>query len=818
MNKKLYKLMNWPEIEEIVYSDGNDPHRILGAHKVGNSYLVQAFRPDAERISVLIGDGKNKKNYEMELADESGFFAALIPYSKGSDDYKLEIADKSGDIFRIRDPYSFDPTLTREDAIKFSGAVHYSIYDKLGAHVIKRDGIEGVNFCVWAPFVSRVSVVGDFNNFDGRVHQMRMSDAIGLFEIFIPGLGEGAVYKYEIKTHEGNIFLKADPFATELSEEDRSLAVVGKPLKYNWTDNEWLLKRKEYSKRDAKLAICELSLEKFNIDHGGMYDYESIADILTEYLVESNFNAVELTPVQAHMQDDPYSIQGYFAVDSALGTAKQFAKLVDRLHKADIRVLLDFPATFFSKDNPALKEFIGSPLYEYGDSRGFRKGSEYIVFDYGRKEVQNYLLSSALYWLDTFHIDGLRLPDISKILYLDYDKQAGEWTPNIYGGSENLEADEFIRALNTMVFKKDPGLLMICKETANYPSITGSLAEGGLGFDFKWNNGWSGDFFSYIKIDPLFRASQHNVLTFSMIYQYTERFVLAFSHEDIGGLKPMLDMMPGEDWAKAANARFAIAYLYLHPGRKMIYRGFSDFKGEGGKHIGRLIREMNRLYLENPALFAADDVPEGFEWINSIASEDGYMAFVRSDGNGEYIYVVCNMAGIDRDLKIGTSRDGRYYEILNTDQVRYGGSGQIYRDIPIEPVHSPRDEREYTLNVHIAALSIIAFRYEPYTEEELTIRAIRHETHDAFESEKFSIIDLLEAKRIEEEEKVLLELRARYEEEIKQQEIAISEKYAKEEEKRINEVLFSAQKASSRKNISSINDRSRKSKDDPSKE
>ena len=793
MNNKLYKLMNWPEIEEIVYSDGCDPHRILGPHKVGNALLIQAFRPDAKSMRVLAGPGTKPKSYDMELADDEGFFAVLIPYSRENLKYEYEITRKDGSVVTCKDPYRFPPVIGREDSIKLSGGVHYSVFDRLGAHPMRVDGIWGVNFAVWAPNVARISVVGPFNNYDGRLHQMRMNDTRGIFEIFIPDLKQGCEYQYEVKTKDGFLFVKPDPFTMRFGKDRENVSAVYVEPSFPWSDEKWMEERKAFRKHDAKLTICELSLEKFDADHGGGHNYETLAPVVAEYLLESGFNTVELMPVMEHVPEDPYAVTGYFAVCERFGTADQFKAFVNLLHENGIRVVMDFPATFFAEQNASLRNFTGTALYEYGDSRAFRPGSGYHVFDYGRKEVQNYLHACALYWLDRFHLDGLRLPDIAKILYLDYDKQPGEWMPNIYGGNENLEAEEFIRNLNAIVNKKDVGILMICKETACYPQVTGLATDGGLGFDYKWNNGWSRDFFTYIMNDPIYRAAHHGELTFSLIYQYSERFILAFSHEDIDGLKPMLDLMPGDEEQKAANARFALAYLYLHPGRKMVFRGISDFPAEKGKLIGRLIRDLNHMYLEHPALFVSDDDPEGFSWINDLAAEACYMAFMRRENEtGEQIVVCANMAGVEQEILIGVPRDGKYYEIVNTDSETYGGSGRIYGDSVIEPEMRECDGRPFALRLHMAPLSVIAMQYVAYTEEENRIREVRHEAMNRMEQEQQKTRDLLEEKRQQEEEKLLQELRAKYEEEISAREQAIADKYRKQEEIKIQNILSGA--------------------------
>ena len=790
MNTRLYKLMNWPEIEEIIYSDGDDPHRILGAHKVGTNTLIQAFFPGASSVTVKLEKG-TKKNFVMELADEAGFFAALVPGSPSKLTYSYEVVYEDGTKKNVRDPYNFAPVITREDCIKFTSGIHYDIYDKLGAHIMTRDGVSGVNFATWAPDVARVSVIGDFNGFDGRLHQMRRVDPCGIFEIFIPDVEEGAQYRFEIKTKDGFLYVKADPYARKFLQDDENVCVVTRDKRFKFTDDKFIEARKRANKLTIPLSIAEISLDSFASDMGDDVDYEQLAAEVVRFVKTNGFNAIELTPVMETDVYDPFGVLAYFAPDSMYGDTDGFQNFVDIMHAEGIRVIMDFVCTFFPENNPALRQFTGTHLYEYGDpNKGVQKSSGYIIFDYGRKEVTNYLISCALYWVKTFHLDGLRFTDISKALYLDYDRAPGEWMPNIYGGNQNLEAEEFVRHLNSVLMKHDSGILRITKETACYPQVTGPLDDGGLGFDLKWNNGWSRDFFTYMKNDPLFRSSHHNELTFSLIYHYSEHFILTFSHEDIGGYTPMTEMMPGDISGKEANARFAIAYLYLHPGRKMIYRGIWEVDGEKRKKLGDFMKALNTLYFSHPALYETDDSPEGFEWINSTAAQECNMSFLRKGKkDSDTLLIVCNMAGVRREMEAGVPFDGKYTEILNTDEERFGGSGAVNGPTPKEAINSPRDGRQFMIPVTLAPASIVVFKYTPYTEEEKKIRVIRHEARAKMEEEQSKKMKALAQKREKEEAKLLKELRKRYEKEISEQEKAIAEKYRKIEEEKIGAII-----------------------------
>ena len=788
MNNKLYKMMNWPEIEEIIYSDGDNPHRILGAHKVGNSYLIQAFYPDADSIKVRVEN--TKKEYEMELADEAGFFAVIIPYVEKIK-YRFIIKDSEGIETEKVDPYAFGPLMDREDFIKFASGIHYHIYEKLGAHPMTRGGVDGTEFAVWAPSAARVSVIGDFNNWDGRVCQMHRLDPIGIFEIFVPGAKELDGYQFEIKTRSGLIYKRPDPFAFESKGENGMVSVIRSLKQISWTDEKWLAERTKFDLDEDALSICEISLEAFVGRHGDKNSMKVVTADILEYVQNHGFNTIELMPIMKHIPGHFYHVMNFFALDDNSGNVNDFMSFVNACHNAGIRVVLDWVPTFFPKSSCGLSDFDGRALFEYEDPRiGVSPKAGDLVFDYGRKEVTNFLISNALYWIENFHVDGIRTSDISRILYLDYDRKPGEWLPNIYGGNENLEALEFLKQLNQIIHKNNPGVITITKETACWPQLTEDVDEGGLGFDFKWNNGWTRDFLSYMENDPLFRGGHHDELTFSIIYSYTERFVLAITHEDVEkGMEGLYYLMPGDSSQKMANLRLALSYMMVHPGRKHLYMEPDALTVDQSVFVENLLSKLNKLYYSHDALHQLDSSDSGFEWINDMASDQCMVSFARKSSNDkETLLVVANMAGVERDFEIGVPEDGRYSEIFNSDDVSYGGSG-ILNSGRIEARRKDIDGRSYCIQVRIAPVSLSIFSYTPYTEQEKKIRAIKEEEELKKEKEREEALAALKERQSQEEQRLLEELKLKYEKELAQQEKAIEEKYEKIEEERIFSIV-----------------------------
>lgn len=731
MTKKLYKMMNWPVIEEIIYSESQDPHATLGPHVQGNGTLIQAFFPGAQKVTLQLT--KDMAEKEMELADDDGFFAVWLPV-KNVGAYRYIVSYENGSVETMQDAYRHECLITAEDEEKFAMGVHYTVYEKLGAHPLNLDGEDGVYFAVWAPNALRVSTVGDFNHWDGRVHQMRKLPS-GIFEIFIPGVKAGDNYKYEIKLKTGLTYLKADPYGNAAQLRPETASVVADLRNFKWEDKEFIKKRKTFRKENAPISVYELYLGSFLAPKDGeeYANYREIADKLIPYVKEMGYTHVELMPVMEHPLDASwgYQVIGYYAPTARYGTPEDFMYFVNELHKAGIGVILDWVPAHFPRDIYGLSSFDGTCLYENPDEQ--RRSHPHwgtLVFDYGRPEVSNYLIANALFWVEKFHADGIRMDAVASMLYLDYGRNPGEWTANIYGGNENLEAVELIKHLNSMMGKRNPGVLRIAEESTAWPMVTGSLEDGGLGFDLKWNMGWMNDYLDYIKYDPYFRSHHHSELTFSMIYAYSEKFMLVFSHDEaVHGKSSMLGKMPGEREQKFANLRLTYAYMFTHPGRKLLFMGqdigeFSEWnemrqtewellKYPDHKGMAALVKKLNELYTTKPALYEWDDKPEGFAWINSINSTENLLTFLRKTRKKESLLVVAaNFSGVEKQVKIGVPYEGSYKEILNTDAEEFGGSGMINKRAK-RAVKKEWDDRPYSVSITLAPLSVSILEFRP---------------------------------------------------------------------------------------------------------
>ena len=731
MTKKLYKMMNWPVIEEIIYSESQDPHATLGPHVQGNGTLIQAFFPGAQKVTLQLT--KDMAEKEMELADDDGFFAVWLPV-KNVGAYRYIVSYENGSVETMQDAYRHECLITAEDEEKFAMGVHYTVYEKLGAHPLNLDGEDGVYFAVWAPNALRVSTVGDFNHWDGRVHQMRKLPS-GIFEIFIPGVKAGDNYKYEIKLKTGLTYLKADPYGNAAQLRPETASVVADLRNFKWEDKEFIKKRKTFQKENAPISVYELYLGSFLApkDDEEYANYREIADKLIPYVKEMGYTHVELMPVMEHPLDASwgYQVIGYYAPTVRYGTPEDFMYFVNELHKAGIGVILDWVPAHFPRDIYGLSSFDGTCLYENPDEQ--RRSHPHwgtLVFDYGRPEVSNYLIANALFWVEKFHADGIRMDAVASMLYLDYGRNPGEWTANIYGGNENLEAVELIKHLNSMMGKRNPGVLRIAEESTAWPMVTGSLEDGGLGFDLKWNMGWMNDYLDYIKYDPYFRSHHHSELTFSMIYAYSEKFMLVFSHDEaVHGKSSMLGKMPGEREQKFANLRLTYAYMFTHPGRKLLFMGqdigeFSEWnemrqtewellKYPDHKGMAALVKKLNELYTTKPALYEWDDKPEGFAWINSINSAENLLTFMRRTRKKESLLVVAaNFSGVEKQVKIGVPYEGSYKEILNTDAEEFGGSGMINKRAK-RAVKKEWDDRPYSVSITLAPLSASILEFRP---------------------------------------------------------------------------------------------------------
>lgn len=736
MNNKLYKLMNWPRIEGVVYSEEDHPHEILGPHMSGRNVLFQTFQPDAAEVTIIVNGGEKK--YPMEMADEAGFFAALVPGKLPKEYvYAVKWQDAEEPVM-VKDAYQYHSSISEKDIDKFEAGIHYTVYDKLGAHPMTIEGTSGTFFAVWAPNAVRVSVVGNFNRWDGRAHQMVRSAKGGIFELFIPDVKAGDCYQYEIKIRGGMVYLKADPYAFGQQLRPDTASVVRDTV-YDWKDQEWLSGRASRQQENAPISIYEMYLGSFRRgEEGEFLNYRQLAPQVVDYVKEMGYTHVELMPIMEHPMDASWGYQtiGYYAPTSRYGTGEDFKYFVDTLHQAGIGVILDWSPAHFPRDNYGLVGFDGTCLYEHMDPRkGVHPHWGTLLYNYGRPQVSNYLIANALYWVEQYHADGIRMEGIASMLYLDYGRKDGEWVANLYGGNENLEAIEMLKHLNSVMKKRNPGVLMIAEEVTAWPKVTGQLEEDGLGFDLKWNTGCVKDFLAYISYDPYFRAHHHNELTFSMIYEYSENFVQSFSHNEVvHGKASMIGKMPGNMEDKFANLRMAYAYMMAHPGKKLLFMGqdiaqFDEFdetketqwalqQKESHKGVQRLIRDLNKLYREKPALYVLDTRPEGFEWINCISPEQCMVSFLRkSEKERELLVVVANFANLEQEFTIGVPLEGKYKEILNTDAKCYGGQGRINgraRGTEEREV----DGRAYSFQMVSAPLSVSIFSYLPYTEKE----------------------------------------------------------------------------------------------------
>ncbi len=742
MNNRLYKLMNWPKIEEIIYSECDAPHELLGPHKAGSQTLVQAFFPGAKEAAIVM-EG-TEEPVRMERADEDGYFAVLLPMPvKEVPVYHYVVMDGEGVSTDRGEAYRYEPLITKQDTEKFRNGIHYTVYEKLGAHPMALDGVQGTYFAVWAPGAVRVSVVGDFNSWDGRVHQMRRLWDSGIFELFVPGAGPGDNYKFELKLRDGLTYLKADPYCNAAQLRPDTASVITDLYGFVWEDADFVAKRSAFQTGNVPISVYEIYLGSFTKPEEGQEyaNYHTIAEKLIPYVKEMGYTHVELMPVMEHPLDASwgYQVIGYYAPTARYGTPQDFMYFVNELHKAGIGVILDWVPAHFPRDAHGLSNFDGTCLYEHRDPRqGCHPHWGTLIYNYGRPEVSNYLIANALFWVEKYHVDGIRMDAVASMLYLDYGKGDGEWIPNLYGGNENLEAMEMIRHLNSIMKKRNAGVLTIAEESTAFPKVTDTPEEGGLGFDLKWNMGFMNDYLNYIRYDPYFRSYHHGELTFSMIYAYSERFMLVFSHDEVvHGKATMLGKMPGEREQKFAGLRLTYAYMMTHPGKKLLFMGqdlgeFDEWNenrqvewmlGSEPEHEGlaRLVGDLNALYKSSPELYALDDSPQGFEWVNHIAARECYLVFARKGKKkGEMLLIAANFAGISQEIVTGVPAPGRYKEIFNSDDARYGGTGivnsRVKRSRQVET-----DDRPDSISVKLAPLSLSILKYTPYTQEELAL-------------------------------------------------------------------------------------------------
>lgn len=674
-----------------------DPFAVLGMHPVPEGIIVRVLRPDAREVVVETLDCPPVLHPATRHHD-AGYFEALIPGAQEPFPYRLHFTGHNGDEWVHADPYSFGQLLGELDLHLFVEGNHWKLYEKLGAHLLDCGGTQGVHFTVWAPNAQRVSVVGDWNGWDGRVHPMRKHPGAGVWEIFIPGIREGAHYKFEIKGFHGNVFLKSDPFAFFSQHGQETANIVFDLERYHWADSGWMDARKEKEWQKSAMSIYEVHLGSWARipEEGNRYlSYLEFADRLLDYVCDMGYTHIELMPVAEHPFDGSwgYQVTGYYAPTSRYGNPDEFRHFVDKCHQRGVGVILDWVPGHFPKDAFGLAEFDGTDLYEHADPRqGEHADWGTLIFNYGRNEVRNFLIANALFWLEQYHIDGLRVDAVASMLYLDYSREEGQWVPNCFGGRENLEAIAFLKQFNEVCYGLCPGIVTIAEESTAWPGVSHPTYSGGLGFGLKWNMGWMHDFLSYMGKEPIHRRYHQGEITFSLLYAFHEKFVLVLSHDEVvHGKRSLLDKMPGDLWQKFANLRLFYAWMYGHPGKKLLFQGgeFGQWaEWDHGKsldwhllqyplHDGlrRLVQHLNWLYKNEPALWSQDDSYEGFEWIDFSDSDDSVVSFARKGTDGSLIVFVVNATPVVRNgYRVGAPGEGWYEEILNTDAETYGGS------------------------------------------------------------------------------------------------------------------------------------------------
>lgn len=722
-------------LQRIIEARHHDPFEILGRHLEGDRAVVRVFLPGAESATLV------EASEPFARIEGTDFFLWEGSASKVPERYRIDWIDASGEHHVHHDPYCFPPQLPDFDLHLFGEGRHWHAYRFLGSHLTDVEGVSGVQFSVWAPSAERVSVVGDFNQWDGRAHPMRVRGGTGVWELFIPGIGQGGFYKYEIRDRATNIHVKIDPYAQAFQERPQTAGFICPESRFRWADQDWLAARAESDWQHQPFSVYEIHLGSWQRGPDGEFlNYRVLAEQLADYVTELGFTHIELLPITEHPLDASWGYQctGYFAPSARFGSPDDFRFFVDYLHRRGIGVLLDWVPAHFPKDAYALARFDGTALYEHSDPRmGEHKDWGTLIFNFGRNEVKNFLLSSALYWLDEFHLDGLRVDAVASMLYLDYSRNAGEWIPNKYGGNENLEAVDFIRQLNTVTHEQHPGTLMIAEESTAWPAVSRPTYLGGLGFSMKWNMGWMHDTLSYMEKDPIYRHYHHDLLTFGLLYAFTENFVLPFSHDEVvHGKKSMLDKMPGDAWQKFASLRLLYTFMFSYPGKKLLFQGCEfahgaewDFDAamdwdllERPQHEGikQIVSDLNRLYREQPALHQVDFDSSGFEWIDCHDSSQSVLSYLRKDLSGQQIVAAAfNFTPVPRtNYRIGVPEPGFYREALNSDAALYGGSNVGNQGgVEAEPVSWMG--RPYSIPIALPPLAGLILVHEPMSADAL---------------------------------------------------------------------------------------------------
>jgi 1,4-alpha-glucan branching enzyme len=729
-------ILTQEELESLIQAQHRHPHQLLGMHALGDGsgLVVRAYLRDAAQIEIVPVLEKARPAFPLTRIHESGLFEGVTRETSKVYAYDLVITDYQGKVRRHRDGYSFLPTLGETDLHLWNEGNDRQAYTKFGAQLRTIDGVPGVSFAVWAPNAQRVSVIGEFNEWDGRYHPMRMLGSSGVWELFVPGLGEGTLYKFEVKNLYGNRLVKTDPFGVFFEAAPKTAAIVWNTKKFPWTDEAWMKQRATANPLRTAMSIYEVHIGSWRKKNDfESLSYRDMAGPLTEYLLRLGFTHVEFLPVAEHafFPSWGYQVTGFYGVTSRYGTPDDFQFLVNSLHEAGIGVIIDWVPAHFPRDDWALASFDGTALFEHEDPRkGAHQDWGTLIFNFGRHEVRNFLTANALYWCDRFHIDGLRVDAVASMLYLDYSRKEGEWVPNPFGGRENLEAVEFLRHFNHVVHTEHAGVVTIAEESTSWGLVTRPPYLGGLGFSLKWNMGWMHDTLGYFKRDPVYRKYHQNDLTFAMLYHHHENFALPLSHDEVvHGKRSLIGRMPGDEWQRFANLRVLLGYQWTFPGKKLLFMGgeFGQSEewnangqldwwllGQGPYHGGvqRFVEDLNRLYRQEPALWETDYDMDGFYWMDCSDHEHSVLSFVRQcPAKENRLLVVLNLTPIPRPgYRVGLPHGGHWREALNSDSAIYGGSncgnfGGVYAQ-EHRMHHQP-----YSAPLYLPPMSVLVFKH-----------------------------------------------------------------------------------------------------------
>jgi 1,4-alpha-glucan branching enzyme len=721
------------EIELLVAGEHSDPHHLLGAHPTKSGVKIRAWRPAAEGVVAHVDvDG----GVTLKRVHPAGVFEGTVKNAEMPLRYELDVRYPDGNSFRLDDPYAFPPTLGDLDLHLASEGRHEELYARLGAHVTEIGGVVGTAFAVWAPSASSVRVVGDFNSWDGRLHPMRSLGSSGIWELFLPGVGEGAHYKFEIRTQTGELRMKIDPLAFEVEAPPGTNAIVNRSH-HVWGDREWMSRRANSDPLTGPMSIYEVHLGSWRlnpIEGNRSLDYREFGDELAAYVKNMGFTHIELLPVMAHPFSGSwgYQVTNYYAPSPLFGRPDDLRQFIDCVHGAGLGVILDWVPAHFPRDDWALARFDGTALYEHADPRrGSHPDWGTLVFNFGRNEVRNFLLANALYWPREYHADGLRVDAVASMLYLDYSRKEGEWIPNRFGGREDLDAVEFLKQANEVVYAREPGIVTAAEESTAWPGVSRPVYLGGLGFGLKWNMGWMHDTLEYFQQDPVYRRYHHHELTFSLLYAFSENFVLPLSHDEVvHGKGSLLHKMPGDRWQQMANLRALYGYMWAHPGKKLLFMGQEFAQDDEWSHersldwhlleyaehqgVQSLVRDLNHVYRDSPALWQRDFDPTGFRWLEPNDADANVIAFVRfgterPGGDGPVLVCACNFSPVvRRGYRVGLPRGGRWREVLNTDASVYGGSNVgSGGGVDAEPV--PWHDQPWSAPIELPPLGVVWF-------------------------------------------------------------------------------------------------------------